>query len=98
MFLLPPSRVSRGQFGRRPRQVGPNSVADVVGDCEGGQEGIRRKHSKLGQQIIEDLKLVVGKNVKREIGLPVRYAVPDFADADSDSVKTRSNPQRSARK
>lgn len=40
----------------------------------------RAKHSRLGRQIIEGLKLVE-KHVKGEIQLPVRYVeLPDFVD------------------
>lgn len=40
----------------------------------------RPRHSKLGRQIIEGLKLVE-KHVQGEIDLPVRYVeVPDFVD------------------
>ena len=44
------------------------------------KRGPRRKHSKVGRQIIEGLKLVE-KQVRGEIELPVRYVdVPDFVD------------------
>mgnify|MGYP001045510009 CR=1 FL=1 len=48
----------------------------------------RPKRSKLGRQIIEGLRLV-GKHVKREIELPVRYVeVPDFVDVKAVREKS----------
>jgi putative transcriptional regulator len=48
----------------------------------------RPKHSKLGRQIIEGLKLVE-KHVKGEVELPVRYVeVPDFIDVKAVRQKS----------
>jgi putative transcriptional regulator len=48
----------------------------------------RPKHSKLGRQVIEGLKLVE-KHVKGEIELPVRYVdVPDFVDVKAVREKS----------
>ena len=46
------------------------------------------KHSKLGRQVIEGLKLVE-EHIKGEIELPVRYVdVPDFVDVKAVREKT----------
>ena len=48
----------------------------------------RPKHSKLGRQIIEGLKLVE-KHVKGEVKLPARYVeVPDFVDVKAVRQKS----------
>lgn len=48
----------------------------------------RRKHSKLGRQIIEGLKLMES-HVKGEIELPVRYVeVPDLVDVKAIREKS----------
>ena len=48
----------------------------------------RPKHSKLGREIIEGLKLVE-KHVRDEIEIPVRYVdVPDFVDVKAIREKS----------
>ena len=52
------------------------------------KKGPRRKHSGLGRQIIESLKLVE-KHVRGEIQLPVRYVeAPDFVDVKAIRQKS----------
>ena len=52
------------------------------------KKAARAKHSKLGREIIEGLKLVE-KHVRGEIELPVRYVdVPDSVDVKAIREKT----------
>ncbi len=52
------------------------------------KKAFRAKHSRLGREIIEGLKLVE-KHVRGEIELPVRYVeVPDFVDVKAIREKS----------